>query len=133
MVITTRPICCAQNVPPAATKKRFEMSSYKQPCLHCNSFIERDSRFCPVCGNPNPFTFNCPACLKEIHKKQLICSGCGRHLYIACPICGKQTFVQEKCEQCGAGLMVKCQNRRCEVMQFFENTKCTACGKKIKK
>ena len=23
------------------------MASYKQPCIHCGTFIESDSRFCP--------------------------------------------------------------------------------------
>ncbi|MCL2803206.1 MAG: hypothetical protein FWD29_04555 [Micrococcales bacterium] len=43
------------------------------------------------------------------------------------------TFVAEAaCQSCGATLMVTCPNRRCGQPQFFENTKCTACGKKIK-
>ena len=46
--------------------------------------------------------------------------------------CGQETFVQERCEQCGGGLMIRCENRRCGELQFFQNTKCTACGKKIK-
>jgi hypothetical protein len=29
--------------------------------------------------------------------------------------------------------MFRCPNERCGVLQFFENEKCTACGKKIKK
>jgi hypothetical protein len=28
--------------------------------------------------------------------------------------------------------MTKCQNKLCQGLQFFENTKCTLCGKKIK-
>jgi hypothetical protein len=28
--------------------------------------------------------------------------------------------------------MVRCENVRCGQMQFFQNSKCTACGKKIK-
>lgn len=59
-------------------------------------------------------------------------AGCGRPLYVACPFCGKPTFVQERCEQCGQGLLVRCGNKRCGAAQFFENTRCTACGKKIK-
>ena len=33
---------------------------------------------------------------------------------------------------CALGLMVYCENKRCGALQFFQNTKCTACGKKIK-
>jgi len=38
----------------------------------------------------------------------------------------------DKCEKCGANLMINCANSRCGESQFFENIKCTACGKKIK-
>lgn len=108
------------------------MASYKQPCIHCGAYIESDSRFCPSCESHSPFEYLCPTCLRPIEKEQSICAGCGRPLYISCPACKKQTFVQEKCEQCKTVLMIHCQNPRCGVLQFFENTKCTACGKKIK-
>ena len=108
------------------------MASYKQPCLCCGALIDRDSRFCPFCKSGSPFGFLCPNCLRPIHKHQSICSGCGRALQVPCPACGGQTFTQDKCEHCGTALMVRCQNPRCEAPQYFENTKCTACGKKIK-
>lgn len=108
------------------------MASYKQPCIHCGTYIEPDSRFCPSCQSGSPFGYLCPTCLRTIEKGQPICSACGRPLYVYCPTCGQRTFVQEKCEQCGGTLMVRCQNPRCGVLQFFENQKCTACGKKIK-
>jgi hypothetical protein len=41
--------------------------------------------------------------------------------------------VGDKCDACGAALMITCPNKLCHAPQFFENTKCTACGKKIKK
>jgi len=108
------------------------MATYKQPCIHCGELIDRDSRICPKCYSRSPFGYNCPTCLKPIEKGQLMCSGCGRALYVACPSCGRQTFACERCEACGASLMIKCANPRCGELQFFENTKCTACGKKIK-
>jgi predicted amidophosphoribosyltransferase len=108
------------------------MAFYKQPCIHCGAYIDRDARFCSACGSHSPFGYLCPTCLRPVEKSQRLCAGCGRPLYVACPVCGGQTFVQEKCEQCGGSLMVKCQNSRCGAWQFFENTKCTACGAKIK-
>ncbi|HHW99276.1 MAG TPA: hypothetical protein GX738_06570 [Firmicutes bacterium] len=108
------------------------MASYKQPCIHCGAFIDSDARFCPSCQSGSPFGYHCPTCLRPIIKGQTICSGCGRSLYVACPHCGKRTFVQDRCEQCGRTLMNTCENPRCGALQFFENTKCTACGKKIK-
>ena len=109
------------------------MATYKQNCIHCSTLVDRDARFCPSCGSNSPFGYQCPTCLREIEKgTQALCAGCGRPLYITCPICGARTFVQERCEACGAGLMIRCPNPRCGVAQFFENEKCTACGKKIK-
>ena len=108
------------------------MATYKQPCIHCGTFIEGDARICATCGSMSPFGFHCPDCGRPIQKGQQLCEGCGRPLYTSCPHCQRLTFVQERCEACGMSLMVRCQNKRCGVLQFFENKKCTACGKKIK-
>lgn len=109
------------------------MASYKQACIQCGALIERDSRYCLSCGSMNAFGYHCPTCMKEIQKGQQLCSDCGRGLYVTCPRCGGKTFAQDKCEICGGSLMIRCQNSRCDAPQFFENTKCTACGKKIKR
>jgi len=109
------------------------MATFKQPCIHCGTLVDRDARFCPACGSNSPFVYLCPTCLREVKKgAETLCAGCGRPLYITCPLCGGRTFVGERCESCGANLMIKCPNKRCGVAQFFQNEKCTACGKKIK-
>ncbi len=108
------------------------MATYKWVCVHCNNFIDHDSRFCPLCGSHSPFGYVCPTCLRPIERGTRLCAGCGRALYVTCPSCGRPTFVKDQCERCGASLMRPCQNKRCGVLQFFENTKCTACGKHIK-
>ena len=110
----------------------FITASYKQPCMHCGSLVDRDARFCPSCGSRSPFAYLCPACLRVVDKGQNVCAGCGRPLHITCPHCGGQTFVTDVCEKCGKTLLVPCENKRCGEMQFFENIHCTACGKKIK-
>lgn len=107
------------------------MAFYKQACIQCGQLIDSDARFCPKCGSYSPFGYSCPQCLREIKRGDVVCSDCGRPLYTTCPHCGERTFVQDKCEVCGKSLMVKCANSRCGQMQFFENTKCTACGKKL--
>ncbi|MDD2503792.1 MAG: zinc ribbon domain-containing protein [Clostridia bacterium] len=108
------------------------MAAYKHPCIHCGTYINWDSRYCPSCQSGSPFGYLCPSCLRPVEKGQPVCSGCGRALYVNCPSCSVPTFVQEKCEHCNEALMISCNNPRCGVMQFFENKKCTACGKKIK-
>ncbi len=100
--------------------------------MHCGVLLDTSSRFCPACGSHSPFGYSCPRCLHEVRREYEICPGCGRALYISCPHCGKRTFAQDSCEQCGKTLMVVCENKRCGVQQFFENAHCTACGKKIK-
>jgi len=108
------------------------MAFFRQPCIHCGTFIEGDARVCPGCGSRSPFGALCPACLRPIQKGQALCDSCGRSLYTICPFCGRETFVGQACTACGQSLMVRCANKRCGAEQFFENTKCTACGKKIK-
>ncbi|MDR1205453.1 MAG: zinc ribbon domain-containing protein [Peptococcaceae bacterium] len=79
------------------------MATYKQPCLHCGEFIERDARLCPKCHSRSPFGYHCPFCMRDIQKGQAVCDRCGRSLYVVCPTCGQQTFAGEWCETCGAG------------------------------
>ncbi|MCL2358452.1 MAG: zinc ribbon domain-containing protein [Candidatus Bathyarchaeota archaeon] len=109
------------------------MGTYKQPCMHCGALIERDSHFCTKCGSHSPFGYHCPSCRKQIERGNAICSGCGRNLMTPCPFCNGQTFIgSEKCDACQKSVMIHCENDRCGKLQFFENTKCTACGKPIK-
>jgi hypothetical protein len=52
---------------------------------------------------------------------------------VICPFCNGQTFVgSEKCDACEKSVMIHCESDRCGKLQFFENTKCTVCGKPIK-
>lgn len=107
------------------------MAFYKHPCRHCGTLLPEDSRFCSQCGSRAPFTDLCPTCLREIHREEALCTNCGRPLYVACPHCGGRTFVGETCDMCGKSLMKQCANPRCGERQFFENKKCTVCGKRL--
>jgi len=109
------------------------MATYKQPCIHCGAFVERDSRLCPKCGSRSPFGYQCPICLRSVRRDDAVCSGCGRPLTTACPHCWQQTFIGGgQCEACRKTLLIHCENKRCGQPQFFENKKCTICGKPIK-
>lgn len=110
------------------------MASYKQPCVHCGELIERDSRLCPKCGSRSPFGYQCPTCLKPIERGNAVCSGCGRALMRPCFHCGQMTFVgADKCDACGKPLLIRCENKRCNELQFFDVPKCTVCGTVFKK
>ena len=68
------------------------MAEYKQPCIHCGGFIERDSRFCPKCGSMSPFGYHCPQCLKAVEKGQAICRSSRLHVRVSVEermICGE--------------------------------------------
>lgn len=108
------------------------MAGYDKPCIGCGNFIGYDSKFCPVCGRLSPFNDACPSCNAEIKRGWLKCPSCGRDLNITCPHCGATTFVAERCDSCKGSLMIRCEYKNCMAPQFFQNNKCTACGKKIK-
>lgn len=109
------------------------MAGYDKPCIGCGAFIGYDSRFCPACGRLSPFCDACPGCHAQIQREWRRCPACGRDLYVACPFCGRSTFAGDKCDACGKPLTIRCANARCGSWQFFQNTVCTECGKKIKK
>lgn len=109
------------------------MAGYDKPCIGCGQFIGYDSKVCPICGRLSPFYDACPSCASEIKREWLRCPSCGRELSVACPSCGQQTFVADKCDACRQSLMIQCENKLCLAPQFFQNIKCTGCGKKIKK
>lgn len=109
------------------------MALFKKPCKHCGELVESDALVCPNCTRHNPLVDRCFNCNREITRNNKVCSGCGRPVYLACPVCKATTFMQDRCDVCGANLMIKCTNKRCGVDQFFNTIKCNACGKKIKK
>ena len=81
------------------------MAGYKQPCIHCGTFIDSDARFCIGCGSMSPFGYHCPTCNRPIQKGQSVCSGCARPLYVVCPACGQENAPGTKfCGGCGARL-----------------------------
>ena len=108
------------------------MATYKRPCIHCGRLVDPDARICPGCGSRSPLAWRCPACRKEIQPADAVCGGCGRSLRVVCPACKQNTFAGERCERCGAGLLIQCANSRCGEMQFFDLPRCNACGKKLK-
>ncbi len=56
------------------------MPTFKHPCPHCGTFINRDVAACPSCGHADPFApercANCRATLDDPG-------------WVACPACGK--------------------------------------------
>jgi predicted RNA-binding Zn-ribbon protein involved in translation (DUF1610 family) len=52
-------------------------------------------------------------------------------LNIPCPKCGKQTFVDAYCRECGADMFVACP--KCGAEQLPGKEKCVRCGKNMVK
>jgi predicted nucleic acid-binding Zn ribbon protein len=101
--------------------------------VHCGELVSRDAHSCPKCASKSPFGYHCPACLKPIERDNKVCSSCGKELMTVCPYCKQATFAgTDKCDGCKKSLMIKCPNKKCNEWQFFENEKCTVCGKAIK-
>jgi RNA polymerase subunit RPABC4/transcription elongation factor Spt4 len=109
------------------------LAGYKHPCMYCEKFIPPDSNLCPYCGKTDPFTLRCPQCRNPVDRDWIKCSHCGLSLHMRCPVCEKDTFVGNYCEQCNAYLLVACPNRRCKMEQLPIFTKCIKCGKPLKK
>jgi predicted RNA-binding Zn-ribbon protein involved in translation (DUF1610 family) len=107
------------------------VASYKKACIHCGRLVDPDARVCPGCGSRSPLAWRCPTCLKEVMPQDVVCNGCGRSLIVACPHCHQQTRTNERCDKCGQSLLIQCQNKRCGDLQFFDQTRCNACGKKL--
>ena len=110
------------------SKSGGAMATYRQPCIHCGEYIERDSRFCTKCASRSPFGYQCPFCLKDVERGQAACAGCGKSLMRVCPHCGGLTFAgSERCDLCTRLLMIRCENERCREAQHFERSTCSAC------
>lgn len=56
------------------------MPTFKHPCPHCGTFINRDVAACPACGRADPFApARCANCRATISDPG----------WIACPACGQ--------------------------------------------
>ncbi|MDR0983630.1 MAG: zinc ribbon domain-containing protein [Ruminococcus sp.] len=106
------------------------MATYKQPCINCGEFIDRNSNYCPKCQTANPFVFQCAFCKRQIEQGDKICGGCGKSLSIFCPKCGEELFATLNCVKCGEKL-IYCTNPKCGALNSFQNKKCEVCKKKI--
>ena len=57
------------------------MPTYKHPCPHCGTFIERDVVACPACGRADPFApGRCPTCNATVETGWIACPKCGTSL-----------------------------------------------------
>lgn len=109
------------------------MAGYKHPCRYCDKLIPPESKVCPFCGKVNPLgQFRCPKCRNPVQKDWKRCSNCGLSLEIICPVCGKETFFGDYCEQCDARLVVVCPDKKCREEQPPIGEKCIKCGKPLK-
>ncbi|MET1231631.1 MAG: zinc ribbon domain-containing protein [Candidatus Limnocylindrales bacterium] len=63
------------------------MPTFKHPCPHCGTFINRDVAACPACGRADPFApGRCPTCKAPIEDLA----------WVACPKCGTSLVTEPK-------------------------------------
>lgn len=105
------------------------MATDTKRCTQCGAPIDGVARMCPSCTSP--LGYACPTCRRAVDKSQRVCPGCARALWVHCSACAQWTFVQDTCEACGTGLMLRCPSERCGAYQFFENAFCTKCGQRF--
>jgi RNA polymerase subunit RPABC4/transcription elongation factor Spt4 len=109
------------------------MATYKKACAKCGELIPGDAQFCPFCENRDPFVSRCPKCRQPVGDGWKICSSCGIKLKAVCAACGKETPTAEKCANCGAPVLVRCRNVKCnEVQVLTRDGVCAKCGKQLK-
>ncbi|MCD1294612.1 hypothetical protein CUJ83_06310 [Methanocella sp. CWC-04] len=109
------------------------MAGYKHPCVYCDKLVPPDARICPFCGKADPAgPIRCPVCRNPIEKGWKLCSHCGLPLWITCQKCGKETFLEIKCESCGAPFIEVCPNPKCKIEQPPFGAKCVKCGKPLR-
>lgn len=109
------------------------MATYKKACAKCGELIPGDAQFCPFCENRDPFVDRCPKCRQPVGEGWKICSSCGIKLRTVCSVCGRETPTAEKCASCGAPVLVKCRNIKCNEVQIItKENKCSKCGKQLK-
>jgi rRNA maturation endonuclease Nob1 len=66
------------------------MPTFKHPCPHCGTFINRDVAACPACGRADPFApARCPKCRAAIDDLSWVaCSACGQPVDAAAAAAG---------------------------------------------
>jgi predicted amidophosphoribosyltransferase len=84
---------------------------------------------CPYCGKESPIYIRCPRCKAEIKKEYKICPSCSQSLYVYCINCGKPTFFDVYCDDCGKKQEVECP--KCHVKQAPLSEKCSHCKKGV--
>ena len=71
----------------------------------------------------------CPACGVKLKLCDKVCYACGARTYIACPFCGKETFIRGNCRYCRKSLYIACPNKSCGNQQLItHNGICKTCG-----
>lgn len=108
------------------------MVGYKVPCRYCETLVEPNAGFCPMCSRVNPAgPLRCPVCRNPVRRQWVTCSNCGVKLKVACHRCGEQTFLADYCDSCSDRLIVTCPHDKCGVEQAPVGDNCRECGKPL--
>jgi hypothetical protein len=74
----------------------------------------------------------CPICRYPLEEGAKVCGHCGILLWSICKSCGKETFLGDKCSNCGVPIVIICPNPKCKTEQPPTGKKCIKCGKPLR-
>ncbi|AKB54879.1 hypothetical protein MSBR2_0526 [Methanosarcina barkeri 227] len=74
----------------------------------------------------------CPLCRYPLEDGAKVCGHCGVLLWTTCNNCGKETFLGDKCSNCGAPIVIACPNPKCRTLQSPASKNCIKCGKPLR-
>lgn len=85
-------------------QQNVQAQTNKQPCPHCQTMIEGDSKFCPSCGKQVTVAkIPCPKCQTPNDPESKFCMDCGFKMTPGvCKACNKPLEANAKfCPECG--------------------------------
>lgn len=120
--------------------------SETKKCPHCNSIIDKNSRFCNFCGQSTETksrvqnVIKCSACGSKIKPGSKFCMDCGKKYnpcahckadlpdgVVVCPYC--KNAIPKPCPKCGKSIPEN--SKFCPECGYSMVKKCPGCGKEI--
>ncbi len=124
---STQRYCGSCGFDTALPEQNNDTRAKSYTCSVCGAILDKDSIFCPKCGQKlNP----CPNCGADIPDDVTVCPHCSFAIPISCPSCRSSVRPDARfCPKCGQPLVKQCPKCNAEI----EGTPnfCPKCGEKL--